>query len=83
MDPNIKTLKKMLIDKDIDSYAELARRCGCTRVFMGYLIKGQRRSDKYEACVAEVLGIPRDHLNRLLRPPEDGRRSPLSSRSVF
>jgi cyanate lyase len=68
MKPNVKTLKKMLIDQDIVSYAELARRCGCTRVFMGYLIKGQRRSDRYEACVARVLGIQRDHLDRLLRP---------------
>ena len=68
MNANLKTLRKIMIDQDVFSYYELARRCGCTPRFAEYLIKGQRRSEKYEACVARILGIPRDHLDRLLRP---------------
>ena len=56
------------ISANVLSYSELARRCGCMPWFAKYLIKGQRRAEKYEACVARFPGIPRDHLDRLLRP---------------
>ena len=64
----IKTLRKLMIDQDLFTITDLARKCGCSRQFIGFLLGGQRRSDRYEACVAEVLGIPRDRLDRLLRP---------------
>ncbi len=57
-----------MIDRDFWTYSDLARECGCTSRFVQYLIKGQRRSEKYEACVARVLGIPKEDLTRLLRP---------------
>jgi hypothetical protein len=67
MTENQKTLKKLMIDAEVNQHS-LARRIPCSLRFTGLLLNGQRNSKRIKAQVARILGISPAELTRLIGP---------------
>jgi hypothetical protein len=67
MTENQKTLKKLMIDAEVNQLS-LSRRIPCSARFIGQLLHGERQSKRIKAQVARILGISPDELTRLIGP---------------
>jgi transcriptional regulator with XRE-family HTH domain len=66
MTKNLKTIKKLLIDRDLTE-ASLARHCGTSAAFIADFLRGYRKSKKMEPVIAQALRISEEKLSRLIR----------------
>jgi len=63
-----KTLKKLMIDADLNSPSDLARQVGVSQPFLWYLLNGERESRKIRARVSRILRISEAELTVLIGP---------------
>jgi hypothetical protein len=63
----LKTIRKLMIDRDVPTNLSLAKRIGTSPRFMGQFLQGQRRSRRREIEVAKILGISPKRFADLIR----------------